>query len=125
MEPLLELLLQFLSEVLLQVLFELGYRSLANTFKRDRNPVLSLIGYGLWGAIAGVISLWMFPAAFITNYALKVINLAATPMAAACLMALIGLLRKKNDREVIKLDHFGYAFVFALAMSTVRFLGAK
>ena len=84
-----------------------------------------MIGYAVWGAIAGAISLWIFPTAFIANYTLKVINLAITPVVVAGLMTLVGFLRKKNGRELIRLDHFGYAFVFAFAMSAIRLLGAK
>ena len=61
-----ELLLQFLGEVLIQGLMELGFRSLADVFGRRRNPLLSIIGCFLWGLIAGGISLLILPTAFIT-----------------------------------------------------------
>jgi hypothetical protein len=65
MEFVFEVLLQFFGEILLQlivqVLAELGLHSLGDTFQRRKHPIWSMIGFTLWGAIAGGLSLLIFP----------------------------------------------------------------
>ena len=128
MEFIFEILLQFLGELLLQAVFEalaeLGLHGLAETFRRPKNPFLSTIGFVLWGAIAGAISLWILPASPIHNPLLREMNLIATPIACGLVMMLIGKIRLKNGQGLVRLDRFGYAFVFAFAMALVRFIWA-
>jgi len=128
-EFLFELIFQFVGELLLQLCFELlaelGVRSLADPFRRPRNPVLSTIGFIIWGAIAGGISLLIFPSSPITDPTLREINLIATPVAAGLFMALIGKARLNKGQELVRLDRFGFAFVFAFAMALVRFIWAN
>lgn len=123
------IILQFLGELLVQILFqalaELGFYSLANTFKKPRHPVLSTIGFFLWGAIAGGVSLWIAPASFIINLNLKQLNLIVTPVIIGGAMMFVGKLREKKGQQPVQLDHFGYAFVFAFGMALVRFIWAK
>jgi hypothetical protein len=124
-----EFLFEILAELLLQIAFEalaeLGFHSLKNTFQTPRNPILSTIGFFLWGLLAGGISLWPFPASFINDTTLRILNLAITPAAAGLVMLGIGQLRLRRGHEQVGLDRFGYAFVFALAMALVRFVFAK
>ncbi len=126
MELIFELLLQFLGEILLQLLFELlselGLRSLADTVGKPRHPILSTIGFLLWGAIAGAISLWILPFSPIRNPDLRVLNLIVTPVAIGGVMMLIGMTRTRKGQLLVKLNRFGYAFAFAFAMALVRFL---
>ena len=125
MEEILFIIFQFLGEILLQLLFEVlleaGFHSMASSFKRRPNPVLASIGYFLWGAIAGGLSLLLFPTSFITTQYLKITNLIATPIILGLVMVAIGRLRHKQGKELVRLDKFIYAFLFALAMSLVRF----
>jgi len=126
MEFLFEIVLQFVGEILIQlfaeVLAELGLHSLSDTFKRRRNPMLSTIGFILWGAVAGGISLLILPASPIRNPDLRVINLIVTPVAAGLVMTLIGRMRDRKGQDLVRLDRFGYAFIFAFAMALVRFI---
>ncbi|UXC90145.1 MULTISPECIES: hypothetical protein [unclassified Sphingobium] len=128
MEFVFELLFQFLGELLLQAifeaLFELGLHSLADTLKRPKNPVLSTFGFILWGGIAGGISLLIFPTSPIVNPLLRKINLIATPICAGALMAMVGRTRSKRGQSLVRVDRFGYAFIFAFAMALVRFIWA-
>jgi hypothetical protein len=129
MEFLLEALLQFVGELVLQVLFEaaaeLGFHSLKETFRRPGNPVLSAIGFFLWGLLAGGISLLLMPRSFIANPGLRVLNLVITPLAAGGIMMLIGKLRERRGQILVSLDRFGYAYIFAFAMAAVRYAFAK
>jgi hypothetical protein len=128
MEILVETILQFVGEFLLQAAFELlaelGFHSLAAPLRRPLHPVWATIGFTLWGIAAGAISLWIFPASPIHDPLFRQMNLFATPLAVGCLMALVGKIRLGKGQEVVSLDRFGYAFVFAFAMALVRFIWA-
>ena len=128
MELVFEFLFQILGELLLQAVFELlvelGFRSMADTFQRPKSPVLSTIGFILWGAIAGGISLWIFPTSPIHSSLLRQLNLVATPVACGLFMMLVGRIRLKKGQDLVRLDRFGYAFVFAFVMALVRFAWA-
>ena len=128
MEFIFEIILQFLGEILLQAFFELivelGFHSLADTLRRPKNRALSTIGFALWGGIAGAISLWIFPASPIHEPVLRQINLIVTPVALGLVMMLVGKVRLRKGQDLVRLDRFGYAFVFAFAMALVRFIWA-
>jgi len=129
MEFIFEIIVQILGELLLQFVFEflaeLGFHSLEDTFKRSKNPVLSTIGFVLWGAMAGGISLLIFPKSAITNLAFRKINVFVTPLLAGGVMMLIGRQRGKRGQRLVGLDRFGYAFAFAFAMAIVRYAWAR
>jgi hypothetical protein len=128
MEFFIEIVLQFLGELLLQLsaelLLELGLHSMANVFERPRNPALSVIGYLLWGAIAGGLSLLLFPASFVHNHVLKLANLFITPIVLGGCMMLVGKFRARKEMHIIRLDSFAYGFLFAFSMSLVRYMWA-
>jgi hypothetical protein len=103
---------------------ELGFHSLADTFRRPRSPALSTFGFMLWGLIAGGISLWIFPTSLIEDPMFRIMNLVATPIALGFAMTLIGKMRLRKGQNLVRLDQFGYAFVFAFAMAFVRYIWA-
>lgn len=115
-----ELLLQFFGELIA----ELIGRSMKEPFRRPKpvHPLLAAIGYGIFGVIAGAVSLWMLPALFISEEWLRIVNLIITPIAAGLIMARLGAWREMRDQETIRLDTFAYGFIFALAMALVRFV---
>lgn len=128
MELIFEIIFQFLGELVLQALFELlaelGFHGLADTLKRPRRPALSTVGFALWGAIAGGASLLIFPTSHIHDPMFRIWNLVLTPVALGLLMMLIGKFRRRKGQGLVRLDQFGYAFVFAFAMALVRFVWA-
>jgi hypothetical protein len=122
----LEILIQLVGELLLQVvadmLVEWGIQGVAQAVKRQlASPLFAAIGYILLGAVAGGISLLIFPRHLIRVPWLKFLGLAAVPLAAGVAMSLVGWLRRRPGRELIRLDSFIYGFVFALAMTLIRF----
>ena len=130
MEILFELLfalLQFLAEIVLQIVFEalaeLGIRSMREPFRRPEplHPALAAIGYAIFGAIAGAISLWIFPALFIPANHLRIVNLFLTPVAAGFAMAALGAWRSRRNEDLVRLDRFSYGFLYALVMAAVRY----
>jgi hypothetical protein len=129
MEFIFEIVLQFLGEILLQFGFEflaeLGVHSLADTLKRPKNAMLSTIGFVLWGAMAGGISLLILPHSPISSPALRTCNVLVTPLAVGVAMMLVGRQRDKRGQTLVRLDRFGYAFAFAFAMAIVRYIWAK
>jgi hypothetical protein len=118
---------QFLGELLLQLVGELIVglvgRSLKEPFRSPKpfHPWLAAIGYGIFGAIAGAVSLWAFPLLFISTQWLRISNLIATPVIAGLMMERLGAWREKKDQETMRLDTFAYGFIFALSMALVRF----
>ena len=130
MEFIFEILIQLVGELLLQIvadmLFELGIRSVGRALKRNlASPVLAAIGYILLGFAAGGISLLILPKHLIQVQWLKFLSLAAVPTAAGMAMSLVGRLRRRQGTELIRLDTFVYGFVFALAMTLIRFFWGR
>jgi hypothetical protein len=124
MEFLFELLFEFFGELILQVVAELlaefGLRILKQPFSKTPNPLLGGIGYALFGAIAGGVSLWVFPHLFISSHAGRIANAVVTPMLSGAAMAWLGRWRRRREQPTILLDRFAYAFIFAFGMSLVR-----
>jgi hypothetical protein len=134
MEVLLELLLpvvEFLAEIVVQVAFEalveLGFHAAREPFRRSKavNAGVATIGYAIFGAIAGGVSLWIFPASFITSHSARVANLVVTPVVAGAVMSAFGAWRRRRGEELLRLDRFAYAMVFAFAMAVVRFVFSR
>lgn len=126
MEIIFEILFEFFGEIILQIVFqvfaEFGLQSLKAPFQKASNPYLAGIGYAVFGAIAGALSLWAFPVLLLNSYGARVASLALTPFAAGASSTAIGAWRRRRDQELVRLDRFAYGYVFALAMALVRFL---
>jgi hypothetical protein len=124
-------ILQFLGELLLQLvleaLAELIGHSIKAPFLRPRTvrPWLAAIGYLIFGAAAGGLSVWLVPELFIKAPWLRVANLILTPLVAGLMMEAIGSWRDRREKELLGLDSFAYGFCFALAMAVVRFAIGK
>ncbi len=120
-------LLQFVLEILAQAAFELlaelGVRCMAEPFKRPEpaSPIMAAIGYLIYGAIAGVISL-MLPKMFVVSKSLRLANLIITPIACGFVMSSLGRFRERRGDETIRLDTFMYGYLFALSMAVVRYI---
>ena len=138
MEFFIEILLEVLKalleaggEVLIQMVVELfgevvGH-GMRETFRRPKPlvPWLAAIGYLAWGALAGGLSLWLFPDNFITTPWLRIANLFLTPLLVGLMMAKLGAWRRNRAQEPIRLDSFSYGFCFAFGTALVRYIWAK
>lgn len=87
--------------------------------------MLAGAGYALLGLIAGGLSLLFFPRALLRSTSLHGISLLITPLLAGGAMSLVGAWRRRRGERLLRLDSFGYAFVFAFAMALVRLLFTK
>jgi len=129
-EFLLELLLTF-GELFLEVLFEfagealldLALRAIAEVFETSRitNPVLASIGYTLLGALAGGLSLFIFPHPLVHPSRLHGINLLVSPIVTGSVMSLIGSILSRQGKKVVQIESSGYGFAFAFGMALIRY----
>jgi hypothetical protein len=115
-----ELLGEFLLQVVAEALIEIGFHSLAEPFRRPPNPWLAAIGYALFGAILGGISLLAFPNNLVPE-GWRVANLVATPIAVGGVMVMMGAWRARRGESVLRIDRFAYGYLFALCIALVRF----
>jgi hypothetical protein len=119
--------LQFFFEILAQAVFELlaevGTRSLVEPFRRSKlaNPLFAVIGYLIYGALAGALSL-LLPKMFVVSQTLRLANLIITPIACGFVMAWFGRFRERRGDNAIKLDTFLYGYLFAFSMAVVRYI---
>ena len=113
-----------LLQVIFEALAELGLHGVLEPFRRSTptHVWLAAIGYAIFGAVAGAVSLLFFRSLFIERVALRVANLFITPLVAGFVMASFGAWRRRRGDVVIRLDRFSYGFLFALAMGGVRFV---
>ncbi|MGA9773348.1 MAG: hypothetical protein WBV94_30235 [Blastocatellia bacterium] len=128
-EILFQIFFEFILEIIAEVLIELGLHSIGQVFhnRRARNPVFAFIGYAILGVIIGALSLLIFPHPLMPSASIRGINLHGiglliSPVLAGLVMSAIGSLRRKRGMSVIRLDSFGYGFIFAFGMALIRFL---
>lgn len=120
----LEAALQIAGEFILQVcgeaLLELGLHALAEPFLRPPKPWLAALGYALFGAIFGALSLLVLPV-HLVGQPWRVVNLIGTPIAAGLVMTAMGAWRARRGDALLRIDRFWYGYLFALTLALVRF----
>lgn len=120
----LEVLIEFIGELLLQVLFEflaeLGLQAAAAPLRRRPHPALATLGYALYGTALGGISVLVFPHHF-SPPGMRLANLLAVPILAGLCMVLVGLWREKRGDTRVGLDRFSYGALFAATFAGMRF----
>lgn len=129
MEIIFEFLFSFLGEFVLQILgevfIEIGLHSLAEPFRKQPNPWLAAVGYTVFGAVIGGLSLLVFPHYLVASKGLRVANAALSPIAAGLSMAAMGKWRARRGQAVLRIDKFAYGYLFALSLGLVRFWFAQ
>ncbi|MYN01939.1 hypothetical protein GTP41_07470 [Pseudoduganella sp. DS3] len=120
-EFLFEVVGEFLLQIVLEALAELGLHSVGEPFRKRPNPWMAGFGYAIFGAIAGGISLWLLPEHMVHSEVLRKINLLLTPLAAGGMMCLMGAWRARRGDTLLRIDRFAYGYVFALSLALVRF----
>ena len=124
----LELLFEILGELVIQVfgelLIELGLHSMAEPFRKPPNPWIAAIGYALFGAIFGGLSLLVISQYIVSGSNGRIVNLIATPILAGLCMSLLGRWRSKRGQALIRIDRFSYGYLFAMSFALIRFFFA-
>lgn len=123
LEFLFEILGEFVLQALGEALLEIGLHSLAEPFRRAPNPWLAALGYLLFGALLGALSLLVFPG-YLVPRPWRTVNLFVTPFAVGGLMVLMGHWRARRGEEVLRINRFTYGFLFAAALALVRYVFA-
>jgi formate hydrogenlyase subunit 3/multisubunit Na+/H+ antiporter MnhD subunit len=117
-------MIEFIFEVLLQLVFEIVEAVFSSGVKRSRQtrlPLwLSAIVYTGLGVFAGFVSVWMFPQAFLHGSIARIANLLLTPVLMGFLAGAFAAWRG-GDQQGIFLNRFACAYLFALSMAIVRF----
>jgi len=125
----LEFIIQIIGEFLIQIaaesLIELGFHSLAEPLRKPPNPWLAALGYFLFGAILGGISLSIISSHLVTSEYWRIVNLVVTPLAVGLGMLAMGAWRAKRGETVLRIDRFSYGYLFALSFALMRFWFAK
>ena len=127
MSILLEILLELVVPLFAEFLAELALHELGRLpwMRKTGRVVLTAIIYFGVGLIAGVISLLIFPRAFARSSTLPGISLVITPILGGLLMSYIAWFRVRTWDWTIRLETFAYGFLFAFAMTWLRFLFAE
>jgi hypothetical protein len=124
-----EFLFELIGEIIIQFIAEAaaeaGMHSLSDARSYKASPWLAGVGYALFGAIAGGITLWLLPEHLVRNEVLRKLNLLVTPLAAGGLMCLMGAWRARRGDTLLRIDRFAYGYVFALSLALVRFVFAQ
>jgi|ERR1700729_1391062 predicted PurR-regulated permease PerM len=130
LELLLEMLLELVGEFLLELFFaavlDLALRAIAKIFETFRfaNPVLASASYVLLGALAGGLSLLVFPHPLVHPSRLHGINLLVSPIATGLAMSQVGSMLSLQGKGVTRIESFGYGFGFAFGIALTRYLFA-
>ena len=124
MSILLEILLELVVPLFAEFLAELALHELGRIpwMRKTGRVVLTAIMYLGVGLVAGFISILIFPKAFARSSTVPGISLVITPILGGLLMSYIAWLRVRTWDWMIRLETFGYGFVFAFAMTWLRFL---
>lgn len=119
----LSLLLEFLGELLLQLVVEIVaffLPELVTSWRKQQAPAwLKAASYGCWGLLLGIVSLYFFPTRLIAP-AFALANLLLTPL----LMGLVFVVLSKakhDEQDWLQKARFLQGFLFALGFALVRY----
>lgn len=126
LEVILEVLFELVFQGLLELLFDLGVQGAQHARRgQPLSPPLASMGYASFGAAIGGLSLLVFPTSFVTHGPARIVALFAGPLFAGTMMATLGWLLRRYSRRTTRLESFAYGFVFAFAVSLVRYFGTE
>ncbi len=128
-EIVIEVVLEFFGEFLLQLLFELlarlGIRALRGAADAKSSTLLAVAAYVTMGVVSGSLSLLIAPGLLIRSQAGQWINLLLTPLLVGGAMSVIASIRTRKGGQLLRLDRFAYATLFAFAMAVTRLYFAR
>lgn len=127
MEIVIEILLELFGEIIIQVLFELGFGSIIEAFKsrKESNTIMSVIGVILLAIIFGFLFSWLLPSRMFPNIPITGLSIILAPLVVGFTMHEIGEWKKKNGKVATIIATFWGGALFALVISLIRFLSTK
>jgi hypothetical protein len=125
MEIILELLFELLLQIAAQVLASVGMHAISKQFRKRPSPWPDAIVWVLVGLALGAISLGALPSHLVKVFAWQLVNLAVTPILAGACVAAFARWKAGRGERVLRVDRFGYGYLFALSFALVRFTWAS
>ena len=120
----LELLLEAGLEFILGAFFAGAYRALRHISVRARreNPMRAATLLVIVGSLLGFLSAIVFPHPLVHPSKLHGISLLLSPLLTGLAMAAIGRGARRRGRVPVQIESFAYGFLFAFAITLIRFL---
>ena len=146
MEDLLGFILEFVLEVLIQLVFEAGVDAVSRAqlqgenvpaaSKRRRfrlipflritlsgtNPPFTVLKFTLLGLGIGFVSVLLLPHPLVHPSRLHGISLLISPVITGLIMGLIGRVVRRRGNTPVRIESFVYGFTFAFALAFIRLL---
>ena len=118
------MLLELILEIIGEIVFAFGWEGLGHSMRRRPNahPVLAGLGYAIFGALAGGLSLLILPRRLLPAGGIKGASLVLTPLVTGLLMKTYGDFRRRRGHRTTGLATFWGGAIFAFSMALVRFL---
>jgi H+/Cl- antiporter ClcA len=147
MEDLLGFILEFVLEMLIQIVFEAGvdaasraYRpredaaAVLRSHRRFRfvpflhyalsrtNPPFTILKFTLLGFTFGFVSVLVLPHPLVHPSKFHGISLLISPVITGLIMGFIGRTVRRRGKAPVQIESFAYGFTFAFAFALIRFL---
>ena len=87
--------------------------------------VLAAFGYLVIGFAYGAASVILLPHPLFHPTRIHGASLLISPIITGLIMAQIGLVRRRNEKDVVRVESFGYGFTLAFGAAIIRFLFVK
>ena len=145
MEDLIGFILEFIVEVLIQLVFEAGVDAASRAYHPKSNhvakahrrfriapfirytlsetyPPWTILKFTLFGVVSGFLSLLIVPHPLVHASRFHGMSLLISPLVTGLIMALIGRLLRRHRLRSVNIESFAYGFTFAFAFSVIRIL---
>jgi hypothetical protein len=118
-----EVFAEMFFEVILGAIVDLIVRSTRNVVAESNaiSPVLAAAGYLLLGTGFGILSVFLFPHTLIHRSRFHGVSLVVSPILTGLLMSQVGRLLRRQGKDSVQIESFGYGFTFALGVAIIRF----
>jgi hypothetical protein len=119
-----ELLFEVFFQIALEAMVALIVRSVRNVFEKSNaiDPILAAISYLSLGTVFGIASLRLFPHPLFHPSRFHGISLLISPVVTGFVMSQVGLVIRRKGKHAVRIESFGYGFMFALGVAIVRFI---
>jgi len=124
LDAMLELVVEVVLEFISQLLIEIGFEWIAECFHRRAtlSTVLAFIAIPLFGGFIGLILSNTFPQRIVPGPTVPGISLLLSPLATGMVMKLFGDWRRSRGHQPTVLATFWGGALFAFSMALVRWL---